>query len=130
MATLFLNDFFSIRSVKTDPGKSHLKVLVDLNRDHSLFAGHFPDHPVVPGVVLIQMITEILSDVIQDDYELKELDRVKFLSLVDPATHPTLEFELIIKQGDRQPYHVGATVHSHEQLIMKCSGKWDCKPAN
>ena len=134
MAKLFLNDFYTIASMKTDPGKSHLEVQVHLDRDHLLFAGHFPDQPVVPGVVMIQMITEILSDSLQDDLELKELDRVKFLSLVDPAIHPTLEFELIIKKEekkeDQQYYHVNANIHSQEQLIMKCNGKWERKQAN
>ncbi len=130
MATLFLNDFFTIQSKKKDPDKFHLKVKVQVNRDHAIFTGHFPEQPVVPGVVLIQMITEILSDSLQEELTLKELTRVKFLSLVDPAIHSTLEFELIIKKEDQQPYHVSVTVHSREQLIMKCSGKWDFKPAN
>jgi len=130
MATLFLNDFYTIRSKKTDPGKSHLKVQVQINRDHVLFAGHFPEHPVVPGVVMIQMITEILSDSLQDELELKELDRVKFLSLVDPATHSSLEFEMIIKREDQQYFHVNANIYSQEQLIMKCNGKWERTPVN
>ncbi len=130
MATLFLNDFYTIGSTKTDPGKSHLEVQVHLNRDHLLFAGHFPDHPVVPGVVMIQMITEILSDSLQNSLELKELDRVKFLFLVDPAIHNTLEFELIIKKEDQQSYHVTTTIRSQEQLILQCKGKWEQEPVN
>ena len=129
MAKLFLNDFYTIGSIKTDPGKNHLEVQVNLDRDHLLFAGHFPDQPVVPGVVMIQMITEILSDSLQNNLELKELDRVKFLSLVDPAVHKILEIELTIKEEDQQSYHVTTTIRSQEELIMQCKGKWEQEPA-
>ena len=79
---------------------------------------------------MIQMITEIIADSLQEELELKELDRVKFLSLVDPATHSSLEFELIIKREDQQYFHVNANIYSQEQLIMKCNGKWERTPVN
>ena len=124
MATLFLNDFYTIRSKKTDPGNNYLQVQVHINRDHALFTGHFPDHPVVPGVVMIQMITEILSDSLQEELDLKELTRVKFLSLVDPGVHPFLAFDLTIKQEDMQCYQVNAEILLREKLVMKCNGRW------
>jgi len=130
MATLFLNDFYTIRSKKTDPDKNHLLVQVHIKRDHALLTGHFPGHPVVPGVVMIQMITEILADSLQEELELKELGRVKFLSLVDPNVHPCLEFELAIKQEDPQSCQFDARILSEDQLIMKCSGKLERTPAN
>lgn len=125
MATLFLNDFYTIRSKRKDPDEFHLKVLVHINRDHALFAGHFPHHPVVPGVVMIQMITEILSDSFQEELTLRELDRVKFLSLVDPTTNPFLEFELEVELQDPQGYRVNAKLMSGDQLTLKCCGKWE-----
>lgn len=130
MATLFLNDFYTIRSKQTDPGKQHLEVQVHINRDHAIFTGHFPEHPVVPGVVMLQMITEILSETLQEELSLKELTRVKFLSLVDPTDHPFLEFELSVGPKDQQLYDVSAKLFSRKQLILQCTGKWETTPAN
>lgn len=39
------------------------KVRVMLNPQHSLYAGHFPQQPVVPGVCTLQMIKECLEKI-------------------------------------------------------------------
>jgi len=130
MATLFLNDLYTIRSKKTGTDNNHLLVQVHIKQDHALFTGHFPDHPVVPGVVMIQMITEILSDSLREELTVKELTRVKFLTLVDPTGNPNLDFELEIDREDPKYYQVNARILSEDQMIVKCNGKWERTTAN
>ena len=49
--------------------------------DHPCLAGHFPDHPLVPGVVLL---AEVLA-IIQAPGRTAALDAVKFLAPVLPG---------------------------------------------
>jgi acyl-coenzyme A synthetase/AMP-(fatty) acid ligase len=72
--------------------------------DHPSFAGHFPGHPVLPGVVLLSMVMEALQSRLQTP---AQIDQAKFLAPVLPgdtlalsvtAAVSALQFEL--KRGD------------------------------
>lgn len=49
-----MNDFFSIISGTTNESGAYVYTL-ELNADHSIFKGHFPGKPVVPGVLTLMM---------------------------------------------------------------------------
>lgn len=50
-----MDDFFSIISNTTNESGAHV-FTVDLNKSHSIFEGHFPGKPVVPGVLTLMMV--------------------------------------------------------------------------
>jgi len=99
---MLLNKFFSISSVNEfreenqpsiDSNHKHL-VRVDINPDHSIFKGHFPGNPVVPGVCQIQMVTEILGEIHHKKIWLAYADNIKFLSMINPVAKGSFSFEL------------------------------------
>jgi 3-hydroxyacyl-[acyl-carrier-protein] dehydratase len=57
---------------------------------HPALAGHFPNDPVVPGVVLLSIIAEILAE--HGDYRIMGAPVVKFLAPLAPETYCELEF--------------------------------------
>jgi len=123
-----MNNFFTVQSSQTVSDRSHLQVRIKIIKNHPVFAGHFPEHPVVPGVFMIQTITEILSDFFQIDLELKELSSVKFLSFIDPNVNQDLEIDLKIDNEDSDMYCVVALVHSKEKQFLKCKGRFQGPP--
>ncbi len=50
---------------------------------HPCLPGHFPDRPIVPGVVLLEQVEAILKRHLSD-WEIVELGQVKFLQPVLP----------------------------------------------
>ena len=52
--------------------------------DHPALAGHFPNNPLVPGVVLLSRVISILQTKEQGGASVKGLDGVKFLAQVRP----------------------------------------------
>lgn len=44
-------------------------------KDHAIFAGHFPDYPILPGVVQVEMMAQATSFIVlllnEDPYSLK-----------------------------------------------------------
>ncbi len=74
---------------------------------HPCLQGHFPNHPIVPGVVLLEHIDTMLQKHLTD-WKITELIQVKFLQLVLPEdviqlyvnsskleSHHSIEFQLI-----------------------------------
>jgi len=53
--------------------------------DHPAFAGHFPDRPILPGVVLLGWAVETLGEVLCDPLPACEIAAAKFLHPVGPG---------------------------------------------
>ncbi len=59
--------------------------------DHPALPGHFPGHPIVPGVVLLALVEELLDD---HGLEVRACPQVKFLVPVAPGTPLALHVEV------------------------------------
>jgi len=85
-----INDFFNIVDAKTEEGVYRCKV--KLNADHALYKVHFPGNPITPGVCLVQMASEILSQQYGKDLLLCKAGSIKFKKPVVPNDEPTFVF--------------------------------------
>ena len=59
--------------------------------DHPAFAGHFPDAPILPGVVLLDVALQNIAKVNNVTLEACEISSIKFLSPVKPGDVLTIE---------------------------------------
>ena len=73
-------------------------ILVDviLHEKDELFEGHFPDNPIMPGVLNIEIIEKILSEVMQ--MQVKRINQVKFLSPIVPKEDELLKYRFEITE--------------------------------
>jgi 3-hydroxymyristoyl/3-hydroxydecanoyl-(acyl carrier protein) dehydratase len=62
--------------------------------DHPSLAGHFPNNPIVPGVLLLDYARELLQ-LWQPQWRIKTLAQVKFLQPVTPTQLFTLTLSQI-----------------------------------
>ncbi|MHB8743744.1 MAG: 3-hydroxyacyl-ACP dehydratase FabZ family protein [Sulfuricaulis sp.] len=62
--------------------------------DHPAFSGHFPDRPIVPGVLLIDALQRIIES--SSGLVLVGLATAKFLSPVTPDEPLTADYEVIL----------------------------------
>lgn len=62
-------------------------------RDHPAFAGHFPGHPVLPGVVLLDVVLEMITSACGVALDRCELTSVKFLSPAEPGCELMIRHE-------------------------------------
>lgn len=53
--------------------------------DHPAFAGHFPGTPILPGVVLLDMVLHAISIAAGIGADACEIGAIKFLSPVNPG---------------------------------------------
>jgi len=124
---MLLNNFFSIRSVQRDDTVNlknnpvtRYRVDIHLDVSHSIFQGHFPGNPVVPGVCQIHMITETLSEILGNRLFLTWADNVKFLSMINPVENPDIYLELILLQNIEE--NVTASLGFQDKIFLKFKG--------
>ncbi|MBL4594304.1 MAG: 3-hydroxyacyl-ACP dehydratase [Flavobacteriales bacterium] len=103
---MLINDFFTITELKNIDGT--INATIKLNASHKIFDGHFPENPITPGVVQIQIIKELLDKVLERECTLKEIGRCKFLAILNPNEDG--EVDITIK-------------HSQEDDVLKISAQ-------
>lgn len=91
------NDFYKINSLEISTDRCTANAKVELNREHEIFKGHFPEIPVVPGVCTIQMIKEILCELAKENIMLIHGNMIKLHNPINPDNNLFLNIDLTIK---------------------------------
>jgi len=101
----------------------HITALKNVTYNEPYFSGHFPERPVMPGVILIEAMAQaagVLAFVTQEhedprevSYFLAGVDNVRFKQIVYPGDQ--LEIALTIDRGRRDVWklHGKASVSGH-----------------
>ena len=84
-------DFFQI--ISTTTMHNGFTTIVRLNPNHIIFKGHFPGHPITPGVIQLQIIHELLEEYLGRKLKLSTISNCKFLNVLDPAKNSLFELE-------------------------------------
>ena len=98
-----------------------LKTTIKFNAGHSIFKGHFPGQPVLPGVCMMQMVKEMTEVYIGKKIRLLKARELKFLSFINPAEQASIQMELSIKTTD-DGIKVDARLINGTILFFKFSG--------
>ncbi|MDR0892945.1 MAG: hydroxymyristoyl-ACP dehydratase [Mediterranea sp.] len=90
---MLLKDFYTLLS--TEAVDDHTSMFrLELNPSHALYQGHFPGHPVVPGVCQLQLLKECLEGLLSQPLQYARIASCKFLSALNPQATPQLSFTL------------------------------------
>lgn len=76
--------------------QNETKFTIELNADHEIFAGHFPDAPILPGVCLLEITEKLLSTYLQKKVKLTLLKSIKIVHIIHPITNSMLDFNFNI----------------------------------
>lgn len=116
---MLLKDFYSIIS-STSPETDTFETRVQLQKEHPLFQGHFPNFPVTPGVAMLQIIKELTENHLQQALFLESASNVKFLALVDPNVHSTLQFSITYQRKSEYIKVKNTTSFADGTQVLKC----------
>ncbi len=101
---------------------------IELNKEHSIFKGHFPDQPVLPGVSQIGIITDFLEQSLKLELNLINAKNVKFLKMIDPGKTATLSIETSILENSQDLIKISSQIKSNEGTCLKFKAVY--KPLN
>lgn len=94
---MLLDNFYTILSSESSDS-TIWTIQIKLNPGHPVYQGHFPEHPVVPGVCLLQLIKECVEDIRQQKLQVTQVSSCKFLSAINPIETPHISVALTFKE--------------------------------
>ena len=114
------DDIFGIDALTHTDGV--IKADLSINPGSSIFKGHFPGQPVVPGACMLQIVKEVLESALGYAVQLKKAGNLKFIGMIDPVATTSVQLELGYKieealiniagklsDGDRVCFKMSAT---------------------
>ncbi|HKH63004.1 MAG TPA: hypothetical protein VKA49_19320 [Flavitalea sp.] len=101
---------------------SLVNALLELNPEHHIFDGHFPQIPVVPGVCMMQIVKELVEDYIGQRLRLSKAEHLKFLTIIDPRQNKLLEVDMSINSNSSPNIQVTAAFSRQETVFFKFKG--------
>lgn len=113
-------NFFTIDNFKINGFEIGGTFLID--ESHTIFNGHFPGQPVVPGVCMLQMIKEMLQMVIDKKLVLVKASEMKFLAIIDPLKNKFVHGAIQYSIGTDEHISVTAKIFSGELIHFKFKG--------
>lgn len=93
---MLLDHFYTIRSCESADSTTWT-IRLELNPQHPVYQGHFPNHPVVPGVCMLQFIKECTEEIRQRKLRYAQIASCKFLSALQPSETPLVSLTLSFK---------------------------------
>ena len=97
---------------------NQLKAIIELNPEHEVFKGHFPNNPVTPGVCMLQILKELTEQATNTNLFIKECSNVKFMALINPETNPILAITIDINPLEEN-FKIKASANFHETVALK-----------
>ncbi|MCE6991330.1 hypothetical protein [Dyadobacter sp. CY323] len=89
---------FSIHSLNAEGDKFVAEVSLDAT--NAIYKGHFPNLPVTPGVIQLQMVKKVAEQHLQRDLKVKTIRSCKFLEVLNPEKTPRFIIEFVIKENE------------------------------
>jgi 3-hydroxyacyl-[acyl-carrier-protein] dehydratase len=114
------NDFFTISKLEKEG--LEIKAELVINAGHKIFEGHFPGHPVVPGVCMMQMVKEIMENVIGKKSNLSSSAEMKFLAIIDPQENNSIQAAIKYHTEETGNLAVTAMLFKDERIHFKFKG--------
>ena len=107
--------FLLVDKVLSATAEDSLVALKNVTYNEPFFEGHFPNRPVMPGVLIVEALAQacaILASVGRDDIDTQ--NRVYYLAGIDKA-----RFKRTVEPGDQLIFEVA--------LVRKIKNMWKCK---
>ena len=119
---MLVKNFYTIINTDLQDDKAIIKI--SLNKDHELYEGQFPDQPIVPGVMQVQIIKELLSDLAKKQLQLKSAANIKYLALMIPEEYDEYEVEISFQLLEDNLYKTKAVIKAKDKIFLKFSGNF------
>lgn len=117
---MLIEGFYQAEKIE-DNKSNELIYAVHLNKDHKIYAAHFPGNPITPGVCTIQILKDIICEKFNKTLVFNHIVNVKFLNVINPLETPTVNYVIKYSQ-ENESIKVNVVVKNTEKVFTKISG--------
>jgi 3-hydroxyacyl-[acyl-carrier-protein] dehydratase len=122
------------RVLDVEPGK-RVVAIKNVTMNEHFFVGHFPDHPIMPGVLIVEMMAQaggvmlLITDANRGKLAyLAGVDKVRFRKPVLPGDTITAEVEMLKSRGSIG--WVKATARVGDKVVCEAELSFAIVPKN
>lgn len=101
------------------------KVRIELIDECEIFKVHFENHPILPGVCMVQIATELLSKIQKRELKLRKISNIKFLNVVSPNEIQRLNYTFSNIQVEDNTLKVRGQIAENDTIFSKFSIIYD-----
>ena len=116
---MLILEFYTIEDFQLAENKVIAKLR--LNPKHEIYTGHFPDQPIVPGVVQLQIVKELVEKATNQKMMMTEMSFAKFLRMIIPQTSALITFVIDFNQKNNA-ISFAAQITGEEVTYSKVKG--------
>ncbi len=114
---MLIDNFYSIKHFESGPHK--IVASLCINDKHPVFQGHFPDQPIVPGVIQLQLIKECMENALKNRFFIQSIDQAKYIQMISPLQHPNIEVEISYALTEEGHFKIVASISSGTSTFTK-----------
>ncbi len=114
---MLLKDFYTITAINDNT--ESCTIMVELNANHEVYKGHFPEQPIVPGVCTIQLVKECIEKIKNTKLCYSQIQSCKFLSVINPTVDNIAEIVMTLTEGENSSISLQAAILQKEQPVAK-----------
>jgi 3-hydroxyacyl-[acyl-carrier-protein] dehydratase len=115
-----MTTLYTILNLTTAGNTFHASIA--FNPTHTVFQGHFPGKPIVPGVVLVEITAAVASQLTGKELAVTEASVIKFLQVIEPLVNPVVEIQGTIFEESEGRFKADLSYSTGEVLFAKLRG--------
>jgi 3-hydroxyacyl-[acyl-carrier-protein] dehydratase len=96
-----------------------LSAQVKLKPEHSIFEGHFPGTPVLPGVCMMEIFRDACSFFRKGDAKIQKISEIKYPAMLVPSMFPEVELKINLASETEDVITLSASISSGDTVFMK-----------
>lgn len=118
---MLLENFYTLN--QQDQSEGQVSSYITINPDHAIYQGHFLQQAVMPGVCMMQMVTELLATALKQPMQVQTANQIKFLIPILPEKQSNLQVDINYSVLEAPLWKVKAVIKDEEQVFFKFVGK-------
>lgn len=97
--------------------------LLKINPKSEIFKGHFPDNPVLPGVLSVEAVKKALFLLYSKEWVMDSARDIKFLAVIDPRKTQEILLDLVL-QPEENLLKVEGKLFSLSEVFFKIKANY------
>ncbi len=97
---MLIKGLYTIKSFEFN--QETIEATIELHKEHTIFKGHFPGNPVMPGVCMIQIIKELTEKALDKDLFLSVCSNIKFMAIINPEINAILKLDIALSEANEE----------------------------